>query len=447
MNTQKLSALPQIEVLLAESSLSGYISLLSRPLVADAVRMVLSQIRAEVVKEGRAVPGKEALLSRICSECERRAKDRLQKVINATGVIIHTNMGRSPLNRAIWLEAERINCGYSNLELDLCTGKRGKRKGLIPALLSLLTGSEDALVVNNNAAAVYLILSTFAKGKQVVVSRGEQVQIGGGFRIPEILRETGACLVEVGTTNVTNLDDYAQAVTPQTSMILSVNRSNFAIRGFAETPSVKELSKLKSDTVLLCVDQGSGVINEKIPGEVSVKSYLAQGADLVCFSGDKVFSGPQAGIIVGRKDLIAQLEKHPLMRVFRPGKTIYSLMELTLISYLNGEKGTLAYKLMQSHEDLEQKGELLLKGLDGARFSLEESTGTSGGGSAPDETFPSFSVVVESAQSPQSLLTRLRNAVPPIIATIHDEHVHLNVATLDLEDIPYVNEVLAGIES
>ena len=314
MHEHKLSSLPQIAVLLADPSLSGYIMMLSRPLVTNIVRAELGHIRAEVVNEGKNVPGKDEILARICSACDHLAKDRLQKVINATGVIIHTNMGRSPLNSAIWREAQNINCGYSNLELDLVTGKRGKRKGLIPALLSALTGAEDALVVNNNAAAVYLILSTFATGREVIVSRGEQVQIGGGFRVPEILRATGAGLVEVGTTNITTLTDYADAVTPQTALILSVHRSNFAIRGFEETPTVKELSSLKSATVLLCVDQGSGVINERIPGEVSVKSHLAQGADLVCFSGDKIFSGPQAGIIVGRKNLIAQLEKHPLSR-------------------------------------------------------------------------------------------------------------------------------------
>ena len=356
-------------------------------------------------------------------------------------------MGRSPINRDIWLAAESINCGYSNLELDLSTGKRGKRKGLIPALLSSLTTAEDALVVNNNAAAVYLILSTFATGREVIVSRGEQVQIGGGFRVPEILKATGAELIEVGTTNITKLEDYAEAINGQTSMILSVHRSNFAIRGFEETPSIRELSTLKREQVILCVDQGSGVINERISGEISVRNHLSQGADLVCFSGDKIFGGPQAGLIVGRKDLIAQLERHPLMRVFRPGKTIYSLLELTLISYLNGGMGTLSSKLMQSIEDLKRKGEAILKGLDRNRFSLQESTYTSGGGSAPDETFPSFALVIESTLSPHKILTKLREASPPIIATIHAEHVYLNVASLEYEDIPHITAVLQTIES
>ncbi|NCC12767.1 MAG: L-seryl-tRNA(Sec) selenium transferase [Spirochaetia bacterium] len=445
MNTQQLSALPQIEILLSEAALSGYVTAISRPMVADIVRRVLGRIREDVVKEGLAMPDKQEILARICLACEQTAKARIQRVINATGIIIHTNMGRSPLNGDIWSKAESINCGYSNLELDLTTGKRGNRKGLLPSLLSCLTGAEDAIVVNNNAAAVHLILCTFATGREVIVSRGEQVQIGGGFRVPEILRATGADLVEVGTTNITTLEDYAQAVTPQTSMILSVHRSNFAIRGFEESPSVKKLSSLKSESVLLCVDQGSGVINEKIPGEVSVRSHLAQGADLVCFSGDKIFSGPQAGIIVGRKDLIAQLEKHPLMRVFRAGKTIHSLLELTLIRYLNGEKGHLESKLTQSLESLRKKGEMLLDGLDRNRFLLKESTFTSGGGTAPDETFPSLSVVMESKQSAQRLLVKLREASPPIIATIHDEHVQVNLATLEPDDIPHVREVLATI--
>ncbi len=442
MNNRQLSSLPQVETLLNDPVLVQYGDLLSRSLVTDVVRSVLDQIRRDAVQEGIEVPEKREILTRTHAACRHRAKDRLQRVINATGIIIHTNMGRSPISKQVWDAAGEINCGYSNLELDLTDGSRGKRTGLIPSLFSSLTGAEAALVVNNNAAAVYLILSTFSTGRDVIVSRGEQVQIGGGFRVPEILRATGARLVEVGTTNITKLDDYAEAVTEETSMIMSVHRSNFAIRGFEESPSVRELSSLKKEDLLLCVDQGSGVLNERLPGEISVKSHLSHGADLVCFSGDKIFSGPQAGIIVGRRDLIAQLEKHPLMRVFRPGKTICSLLELTLIRYLNGERGHLPLRLAQTPRKLKEKGELLLRSLDSDRFSLVQSRCRTGGGTAPDESFPSLAVAVRSAQSPRRILRVLRDSTPPVIGFISEERVLLDLTTIEIEDIPYINSVL-----
>lgn len=445
MNNRQLSSLPQVETLLNDPEVVRYSSILSRPLVTDIVRSVLAQIRVDAVQEGKDVPATEEILGRIYSALHHSAKDRLHRVVNATGIIIHTNMGRSPISSEVWEEAKGVNCGYSNLELDLSDGRRGKRKGLIPSLLSSLTGAEDALIVNNNAAAVYLILSTFAAGKEVIVSRGEQVQIGGGFRVPEILRATGSLLVEVGTTNITKLFDYERAITDETSMILSVHRSNFAIRGFEETPSIRDLSSLKTGDVLLCVDQGSGVINEKLPGEISVRSHLSHGADLVCFSGDKILSGPQAGIIVGRRDLIAQLEKHPLMRVFRPGKTIYSLLELTLIRYLNGEKGHLSLHLGQSLEQLIEKGKQVIGDLDQARFSLVQSSCRSGGGSAPDESFPSLAVAIKSRQSPHRILRILRDSTPPVIAMISDERVLLDLTTIKGEDIPHIHSVLKTI--
>ncbi len=445
MKEHQLSALPQVEILLNAPSLVQYHTVLSRPVTADIIRAVLNKVRSDALEQDIPVPHEDVIISRISLACDRQARERLQRVVNATGIIIHTNMGRSLLSKEVWDAAGEMNCGYSNLELDLNNGKRGKRKGLIPSLLAKLTGAEDALVVNNNAAAVHLILSTFAVGKEVIVSRGEQVQIGGGFRVPEILRASGARLVEVGTTNITKLEDYEEAISEKTGMLLSVHRSNFAIRGFEESTSVKKLSSLKNDDIILCVDQGSGVIGEKIPGEVSVRNHLASGADLVCFSGDKIFSGPQSGLIVGRKDLIAKLEKHPLMRVFRPGKTIYSLLELTLIQHLNGHAGIVPRLLSQSLEGMREKGERLLQGLDPERFSIVESTCMTGGGSAPDEYFPSLSVRCESTDSPQKLLRQLRESHPPVIAFIHEDRIHLNLATIDLSDLSYLSQLLGEL--
>ncbi len=446
MKATQLAALPQIEVLLNDPSVSQYHQVLSRPLVADIARDVITGIRRSVVDDGGEVPSLSEVVEMVCDSCENISGGKLQRVINATGVIIHTNMGRAPVSDAVWAEAREINCGYSNLELDLLDGKRGKRKGLIPALLRKLTGAEDALVVNNNAAAVYLILTAFASGSEVIVSRGEQVQIGGGFRVPEILRATGSTLVEVGTTNITKTSDYREAITDSTRMILCVHRSNFAIRGFEESPSVKELSKLKHEGILLCVDQGSGVIDENLPGEISVRQHLASGADLVSFSGDKIFSGPQAGIIAGRRELIEKLEKHPLMRVFRPGKTIYSLLELSLIRYLNGEETMVSKMLYQSMKVMKKRGEAVIRDLDPDSFSLIESTCTTGGGTAPDESFPSLSIRVKYQGSAQKLLKRLREAAVPVIAIIQDNTVHLNLATISDEDVPLLHDTLGMLK-
>ncbi len=419
-----------------------YSAALGRPVVAEVARSVVDGIRRSVLKENSEVPPFSEVLERLLAECGVIGKDKLQKVINATGIIIHTNMGRAPILREVWREAEEINCSYSNLEFDLKTGKRGKRKGLIPLLVSRLVGSEDALIVNNNAAAVLLLLQTFARDREVIVNRGEQVQIGGGFRIPEILQQSGAHLVEIGTTNISTREDYLSAFSDETAMILSVHRSNFAIRGFTDSPSVRELARIRPDKVLLCVDQGSGVIDEALPGEISVRTHLHDGADLVCFSGDKVLGGPQAGIIVGKRELIEKLESHPLMRVFRPGKSVYSLLEAGLVRRLNGGNSMVAETLALSMRELKSRGRKILQGIDRSKASIVESTLTSGGGSAPDESFPSLSVQINIGRKADTILRALRNADSPIIGIISGDRVQLNLATLQPEDIPRIRAEL-----
>lgn len=440
MEKSPLSTLPQIETILQDPEIQHYSESLSRPLVAEIARSSVEKIRHSVLNEQSAVPPFPEIVDRVAAACRHTEKDKLQKVVNATGIIIHTNMGRAPLMREAWREAEEINCGYSNLELDVQTGKRGKRKGLIPLLVSSLVGAEDALIVNNNAAAVFLILNAFAGAgdREVIVNRGEQVQIGGGFRIPEILDLSGAHLVEIGTTNISTIKDYLTAFSEKTAMVLSVHRSNFALRGFTASPSVRELANIKPEGVLLCVDQGSGVLEEQLPGEISVRSYVHDGADLVSFSADKVMGGPQAGIIVGRKDLIARMERHPLMRVFRPGKTVYSLLESMLIRRLNGIPNTVSNTLSISSKDLKSRGRKILQGIDRGKASLVESTITTGGGSSPDERFPSLSICLHIDEQPEKVLRVLREAVPPIIGTISADKVHLNLATIQNDEIPHV---------
>jgi L-seryl-tRNA(Ser) seleniumtransferase len=280
----------------------------------------------------------------------------------------------------------------------------------------------------------------------VIVSRGEQVQIGGGFRIPEILAQTGARMVEVGTTNITRLEDYAAAFGPDTAMVLVVHASNFRIRGFTARPSIRELRASMPAEVLLVVDQGSGTTTERIPGEQSVSHYLGSGADLVSFSGDKVLGGPQAGFVVGKRGLIQTLAGHPLNRVFRPGKTIFSLMEEALVTRLNrSSEPPVEAVLSLPMEELEARGESLLAQLPRGIAEIVESTVTTGGGSAPDEHFPSLSVRLPGHEKPEKLLAALRDQEPPVIGTIVDGRVQLNLATLLPGEERAVGEALERI--
>jgi L-seryl-tRNA(Ser) seleniumtransferase len=440
--TNSLRQLPQIETLLQTEELEAWFSRLSRPLVARLAAETIAEVRT-AMQGGGEFPGEGAILQAVAGLCRETSRRRIHHLINATGVVLHTNLGRAPILKAAWHSAEAVNTGFSNLEFDLKTGKRGKRKGIIPDLLSLLVGAEDALMVNNNAAAVFLILSALAKGREVIVSRGEQVQIGGGFRIPEILAQTGAKMVEVGTTNITRLQDYTAAFSPDTAMVLTVHASNFRIRGFTQRPGIRELAASCPEDVLLVVDQGSGTTTEHIPGEHSVSHYLSSGADLVSFSGDKVLGGPQAGFIVGRRELIQTLSQHPLNRVFRPGKTIYSLMEEALVARLNRTaEPPVEAVLSLPVEELRARGESLLAELPPEGVRLVDSTATTGGGSAPDEHFPSLSIELITKEKPDKLLAALRRMEPPIIGTIVDGRVQLNLATLLPEEVQVVRESL-----
>ncbi len=440
-----LSRLPQVERLLQAPQLVSWSAALSRPLVARLAAEAVEEARARI-RAGEAFPGIEAVVREAERRCRQMGLRRIRHVINATGVMLHTNLGRAPIHRQVWRSVEAVNTGFSNLELDLLTGKRGRRKGIIPELLALLVGAEDALMVNNNAAAVFLILSALARGREVIVSRGEQVQIGGGFRIPEILAQTGVKMVEVGTTNITRLEDYTRALGPETAIVLSVHASNFRIRGFTDRPGIGDLAARLPPGVLLVVDQGSGTTTERIPGEHAVSHYLSSGAHLVSFSGDKVLGGPQAGLIVGRRDLIEILSRHPLNRVFRPGKTVYSLMEAVLVARLNREaEPPVEAVLNLSMDELRARARSLMAGLPDTALRLVDSTVATGGGSAPDEQFPSLSIEIESEEKPELVLAALREMDPPIIGTIAQGRVRLNLATLRAEELPQVASALQSL--
>ncbi|HEY5098562.1 MAG TPA: L-seryl-tRNA(Sec) selenium transferase, partial [Gaiellaceae bacterium] len=300
------------------------------PLAVDAARLVLSRAREEI----RAGVDPGDLATRLTRELEAARAPSLRRVLNATGVIVHTNLGRAPLAPEALARVQDAGRGYSNLELDLEEGERGSRQDHVGALLRRLTGAESALVVNNNAAAVLLALAALAEGREVVVSRGELLEIGDGFRIPEVLARSGARLVEVGTTNRTRAADYERAIGPDTALVLRVHQSNFRVVGFTELPRLAEVATVAHRHELPLVDDlGSGALGD-VPGEPSARESLAAGADLVCFSGDKLLGGPQAGVVAGRADLVERLRRHPLQRAVRVDKLSLAALEGTLQLHL-----------------------------------------------------------------------------------------------------------------
>jgi L-seryl-tRNA(Ser) seleniumtransferase len=477
--------IPQVEVLLSAPEVLPFIGRLSRPLTANIIASALGEFRKGLSPEtsGDSVAG-QALLACVAA-LEAAERRRLGKVLNGTGVVLHTNLGRSPLSRSAWSRIEGINTGYSNLEFKLDSGERGPRGGLVPELLQVLSGAEAGLAVNNNAAAVLLALSALAAGREVIVSRGEAVQIGGGFRIPDILALSGATLVEVGTTNITTIDDYLGAVGPETALVLVVHSSNFALRGFAERPLLSRLAKALPSGLPLVVDQGSGATGEALPEEESVQRILKSGASLVCFSGDKILGGPQAGLVVGRADLVARLARHPLMRCFRPGKTILSILEEVLIERLGREAGrggaagaagaakatkaagaaeaagateipgvagtagatcaerALSRTVPGKLSELRAFGHRILRTLPRDRASLVASRATLGGGSTPDEFLASAAISLSPLRSASRLARALRSASVPLVARIEGEKVIVDLLALADEDPRLIASVIA----
>jgi L-seryl-tRNA(Ser) seleniumtransferase len=446
MNNEEMKKIPQISQLLEKPEIDIWTGKISRQLVSAAVNSAVNHSR-EKIKEGGTFDEQE-LFRNIEKLCKRLYNRRIRQVINATGVILHTNMGRSPILPEVWNECAAVNTGYSSLELSLKNGKRGKRNGLVPFFINAVTGAESSAVVNNNAAAVYLILSVLAAGKEVIVSRGEQVQIGGGFRIPEIMKLSGAKIVEVGTTNITSLKDYLDAVTENTAMVLKVHRSNFAIRGFTDEPTIKELAEALPENVLLAVDQGSGVLNENLPGEQKARSLIADGADLITFSADKVIGGPQAGIIAGKTEIINEIDSSPLIRTMRPGKTIYSLLETTLLHRINTVSAKSRHaSIVENAEEVKDKCKKIKRGLSTDIFKLLDDKVCIGGGSTPDQFFDSWSIeIITDKMKSSKIISFLRESEIPIIATIKNDRAVINPVTFDDEDIKYVKSILLKLE-
>ena len=440
-NPKGFVRLPQVEQLLQEPVLAPYIRQLSRPLVTDVIRRVFSSIRQNSAASDITT---EVLHRHLVDGCQALLNQRHTRVINATGTVVHTNLGRSPIDPALWDAVAAVNTGYCNLEIKLSDGKRGQRKGIVSQLLASLTGAEEGMVVNNNAASVYLLLNELARGKEVIVSRGEQIQIGGGFRIPDILALSGATLVEVGTTNITTADDYINAITDNTAMVLMVHCSNFVVRGFTESADIREVARRLPESVVLAVDQGSGLSTEKFAAnETPMSHYIRAGADLVCFSGDKILGGPQAGIICGRRELVQKLEKNPMMRAFRPGRMVYSLLEELLVRKLNRtpEGQGIAEKSVTGQEGIEQRARQLAAAL-GDHGRLVPAQMVVGGGTLPDEFFPSWSVELLVNKSSEQVMSDLRAMPLPVIGVIRNDRVQLNMAAVLPRELPVLTEQL-----
>ncbi|MBJ6762929.1 L-seryl-tRNA(Sec) selenium transferase [Myxococcaceae bacterium JPH2] len=444
-----LRALPSIELLLRRPSLAPRLMGLPRGRIVAAARLAVERVRARLLR-GEPKPFEDEDLDAALATL---ATPRLRPVLNATGVVLHTNLGRAPLAPEAVARVAHVAQGYSNLEYDLDEGERGSRYAPVVDLLCGLTGAQDALVVNNCAGAVLLVLASLAAGRECVVSRGELVEIGGGFRVPDVMRQSGAKLVEVGTTNRTRRADYEAAVSPDTGLLVKVHRSNFAVVGFTESTELPALAAVgRPRGVPVFLDLGSGALvslpGEGISGELTVPRAVADGADVVAFSGDKLLGGPQAGIIVGRADLLARIKSHPLTRALRVDKMTVAALEATLELYRDGRPEAVpAYRLLaQSPEALRARAERLLSllGERGVRARMGEVVGQVGGGALPLARLPSFACIL-TVQEPEVFLERLRGAEVPVIARIADDEVVLDVRCLAEEELSSVAQAMAAV--
>ncbi len=428
----KLRDLPSVDELLRHPRLAGE----PRPLLLEAARATLAQARREIQAGGE--PGD--LVQRVEEAVRRAQAPSLRRALNATGVIVHTNLGRSPLPRAALARVAEVGGGYSNLEYDLAQGRRGSRQDHVAPLLRQLTGAEAALVVNNNAAALLLALAALAEGREALVSRGELIEIGDGFRIPEVLARSGARLVEVGTTNRTRASDYEQAVGPDTALLLRVHQSNFRLVGFADRPALSELAAVARRHGLALVDDlGSGAL-VPLGDEPQAAESVAAGADLVCFSGDKLLGGPQAGIVVGRAELVERLRRHPLQRALRADKLTLAALEGTLRLYLDPERARREIPALRMVEEplevVRARAEHLASLVGG---TVEETVARVGGGALPLLELPSAACALE-----ETLAVPLRMGDPPVVGIVRDGRLLLDCRTLADAEVEEVASCVAA---
>jgi L-seryl-tRNA(Ser) seleniumtransferase len=432
--TDRLRALPSVDALLRDPAAAALLTLYGRDSVLAALRAALEEQRERLRAHEPAAVDASAILSEAVESLRADFTPTLRPVINATGIIIHTNLGRAPLSQAAQAAISAAAGQYSTLEFDLESGKRGSRLIHAERLLQQVTGAEAALVVNNNAAALVLLLSALALGKEVVISRGQLVEIGGGFRVPEVMEQSGARLVEVGTTNRTRLSDFERAITPQTALFMRAHSSNFKQIGFVEQPALPDLARLAHERGLYLVDDlGSGALLDTaafgLEHEPTVQESLSAGLDLIAVSGDKLLGGPQAGLLLGRRAIIDQLKRHPLARAVRADKLCLAGLAATLDHYRRGEALThipIWQMIARPLESIRAQAEAWRAQVGGA---VIEGLSAVGGGSLPGETLPT-ALLALAHPAPDAALARLRAADPPVIARIADDRLLFDPRTV-----------------
>src|SRR5437016_2043452 len=457
-----LRQIPSVDELLAQPGLAALSKRVDRNLVVEVARAVLADLRARIAGDANwtALALNAATVEELISkEVERILSRSLQPVINATGVILHTNLGRAPLPEAVVDEFRRTATHYSNLEYDLEAGARGKRDVHTAELLTRLTGAEAAILVNNGAAGVLVTLAALARGGEVIVSRGELIEIGDGFRIPEIMEQSGAVLREVGTTNRTHLADYGNAINEKTRILLRVHPSNFKVTGFTDKPSIEELVALSQQKGLpLVEDLGSGCLvdlSEYGVSEPTVKQSVQAGVSVVMFSGDKLLGGPQAGVIAGKQELIARIRRHPLFRALRVDKLTIAALEATLGSYLRAawEEIPVICMIRATPQELKRRAENFIRELrpelplDEVEIEIADGSSLVGGGSTPSQSLPSKMIRIASARySAAKLEQRLRCAPAgvSVIARVEDDRLILDLRTVFPEQEPVLVKTLAA---
>src|SRR6202041_1455787 len=469
-----LRALPSVDELLGRTRISALIPKAGRQLVTAVIRNVLAEARLELTTQSTAMPAvkdsghQRDFESRVVSEVERTLAPSLRRLINATGVVLHTNLGRAPLARQAVARIVATASLYNNLEYDLARGERGKRDVHTSRLLAELCGTESAIVVNNNAAAVFLVLHALARGEEVIVSRGELIEIGDGFRIPDIMAESGATLREVGTTNRTSIRDYEEAINDRTRLLLRVPPSNFRVTGFTDRPPLEELVALgKKVNLPVYEDLGSGCLADLSSTGISepvVRTSGEAGVSVMTFSGDKLLGGPQAGMIAGKKEIVDRIRRNPLFRALRVDKLTIAALEVTLKSYLRGALDEIpALRMIRlSAAEIGSRAEQLLAKLrplvpDDVAIQIREGVSVIGGGSTPDQSLPTSLIAIASprisARQLEENMRRPELQVPgpgksispiPVIGRIEDEQLILDLRTVQIEEEPELIARLAA---
>lgn len=444
MKSEEFRKLPAVDKLLLNDKITNLVEKYGKEPVTKIIQKQLAIYR-EMIKEGGFAPSQDSVIDDINKDLSVSVDSTLKPVINATGIVLHTNLSRAPLGNAVLRELTPIIQGYSNLEFDLVKGRRGQRNTHISDLIKMVTGAEDAVVVNNNAAAVMLTLKTFAEGREVIISRGELIEIGGSFRIPDIMKASGAKMIEVGTTNRTRLEDYESAITNNTAMIFKAHKSNYKIKGFTEEAALKDLAELAAQHNLISVyDLGSGLLKQPrtldLHQEPDVKSCLEAGIDIISFSGDKLLGGPQAGIILGKKDYVSKIAKAPMMRALRVGKLTIAALRAVISWYMSDEKlieNVPIFSMLNRDSDkLKHMAESLKSALKSVNIESDiiPSEAQVGGGTLPDLYLKSYAVKIHSDSignhTAENIFKKLMLLDRPVVSILREGNLMFDVQSI-----------------